>query len=89
MTLIFELIFDTGDPLVDGGDRLDPGFEDAGGVACVEGAGMRLSGGVFSLGLFEPFFEVGESLFEVFFAHRLRVHCASFVRSVSDDSNLR
>jgi hypothetical protein len=37
---------------------------------------MRLFGSVFTLGLFEPFFEVCESLFEIFFAHLLRLHRA-------------
>ena len=74
MLLGVELGFDAGDALVDDGDGFDPGFEDFGGVAGVEGARMRQLGGIVALGFFESLFEVGEALFEILLAHGLRVH---------------
>jgi hypothetical protein len=38
---------------------------------------VRLFGCVFTLGLFESLLEIDKTLFEVFFAHFLRLHLAS------------
>ena len=82
-----ELGFDAGDPLVDDCDRFHPGFEDFGGVACVEGARMRQFGGIVALGFFESLLKVGEALLEIFLAHVLRVHRACLMDTGSGNLN--
>lgn len=74
MLVRFELCVDAGDAFVDDCDRFRPGFKDFGGVTGIEGAGMRLFGGISALCFFEFLLEVGETLFEIFFAHALRLH---------------
>jgi hypothetical protein len=58
-------VLDAGDALFKDGDGFAPGFEGLGGVACVEGAGVRLFGGVAAFGFFEAGFKVGEALGEI------------------------
>ena len=74
MLVRFELGVNAGDALVNDCDRFRPGFEDFGGVTGIEGARMRLFGGISALGFFEFLLEVGEALVEVLFAHGLRLH---------------
>ena len=76
-----KLRFDAGDALVDDGNRFHPGFEDFGGVACVEGARMRQFGGIIAFRFFESLLKVGEALFEIFLAHWLKVHRACVMRT--------
>jgi hypothetical protein len=60
-----ELVLDAGDAFFEYGDGLAPGLEGLGGVAGVEGAGMRLFGREAAFGFFEAGFKVGVALGEV------------------------
>jgi hypothetical protein len=74
LLISFELSIDAGDAFLEECNRFHPGFEYLGRVARVEVARMGFLCGVSALRLFEFSFEVGQSLFEVFFAHALRLH---------------
>ena len=68
-----ELLFDSVYPGVEELDCVGPGLAKLRGVSGIEVAGMGLFEGSFCLCFFESLFEVCESFFQVFFAHRERL----------------